>query len=554
MSMLAYIRGVFLKDLRVFRVHLLVLLALGIWVENPVFPHSEDFPGSIAAFVLMEYVLLVLVIQLDPVGREFRFLQTRPVPGPAIGLAKALFAGLFLLLPILLTQEWHLAAAQVPMPLSDHFILALETFSVLSAGFCAVALIAGLCRTPRAVLISLAIIIGVPILGIEFWRSFMGPLPTIPHSQRVDHGQLDSLRDLLWRTVLAVSCLIAIGVRYRTKGFRWPLGIAVVGIALSLLASFCQWNFARSLQEQGKMQALLSPEALARIHMTVLPSGNGTPTYKVNPVGSYGGVAGESVLQQVRMDGVPMPYFVQTIDYHATITLRSGKKFVSNFYDAVGHSEMGGMGMQQMTTAAGVQTPYFFTTHDYALAEFDLASYPTAAFRNQDLTGASIKGVITFAVFRAYKAGVLPVKAGASVSFRRNRYKVVDYTAKEHSITVSLEHYSVPLPLLGENGGMEAPGAFSILPVCRTYGYALDQSNQVFNVTTTLLGLRREMSSATYNGSPFGTSDPHGMQDLPAGWQSAVDLIVIGTEYCGRVQIPYEMDNVNLGSATPHGH
>jgi len=557
MNLLADIRRVFLKDVRVLRIHLLVLFALGlgavVLTRYPWLPHANDVsPVFIMGLIFMEIALGITVIQADPAGREFRFLLTRPVPPVAIGLAKALFIGVVLVLPFWVTQEYLLARAQVPLSLADHLLMVFEASSNLMEFICIIALVAVFCRDTRRVVITLVVLI-LGVIGWNiWWQSHTWAPKGLPDLPYFDQRRLNNFRSLLSTITFAWVSLIAIGVRYRTRGFRIPAGITAAGVALSFLALYCPWNFAAFLQDHDGDTAMLSPDALARIHMTVLPPRDGAPTYSISREGGYTGTENNTVNQQVRLEGVQMPCYVQTLDYHATITLRSGKKFESNFTDFPGHDMVGGLGMQQMMVAAGVHLPYFFATRtDQDLPTFDLASYPAVALRGEDLTGATIKGVITLGVRRACMAGILPLKWDASFVSHRSRYEIIYDFSWDQDLRFTVEDSSVPLVLRGDLPGIDTPGNLSslqTLPVYRPYWEALDSSSEDRTSTTsvTTLGLSHTTLGATYHGSPWDPRDPHPWKDFPPGWQSDVDLVLIGSQYCGEVRIPYEIDNVNL--------
>jgi len=126
MNLLSYSRGVFLKDMRVQRNLLLIMLALGLAITEtfPSLPNAGFLEPTFALlFVGTEFFLTVLVIQSDPAGREFRFLLTRPVPGAAIGVAKALFLTVFIVGPFWIAQEFELARVGVALSVSDHVLL-----------------------------------------------------------------------------------------------------------------------------------------------------------------------------------------------------------------------------------------------------------------------------------------------------------------------------------------------------------------------------------------------------------------------------------------------
>jgi hypothetical protein len=554
-----YIRAVFLKDLRVQRVMLLLLAALGAGIAVadlvPNVPRAEAIePVFIGLFIIAEMILAARVIQSDPTGREFRFLLTRPVPGVAVGMAKAIFLALFLVGPCWLAQEIQVARSGIVLSGPDHLLLWIESLIELGFGVSIFLLLSVFFPKPGGVVIA-AILLYVGWILFTSWQSgAAGRSQTLPHFPTLEAQKLQFFQTLLAKCIFDAMALCAIVLRYWNRELAAPVGVAVAGIALALAASHSPWDFAHALRDQPEADARLSPEALSRIQMTPAPAFEGRPSYQVQS-GGYNKIRYAFFEQEVLLQGVDIPYYVRTLDYHATITLRSGKTIVSNYGDFPGHGGVGGIADTDMCEIAGVTPISSAWISGTSPREFDLATYVPEDFGSEDLSGATIKGVITFEVRKAHLAGRMPMRIGASFSAMRTSYSVVDTQASGGKLRVSIRHSSIPLVLRGETYRSYPDADMQMLAV---YGPDWDELYQLSSSGgggTLFLGVEN-LGVVEYNYAdapwwdrpyPNGRKNPHtDRRPLPEGWQAGAEMLFIESEDCGEVQIPYEIDDVDL--------
>jgi hypothetical protein len=549
MSTAAFVRLIFLKDVRALRYPLCLLLVLAVMVVVLAITGrpsgGADYDVMLDPFLWRFFLLagaLLLTIQLihfDPAGREFRFLLTRPVPGTAVGLAKGLFLTLFLILPYWLSQEVILAASPLSLTPLDHLLLFIETVIGCAIGEAIVVLIASFTRNGIVTLVALAGLYLVTIFLTLWWYQGLFSPRSLPSFPNVDREHLAQFRGFLGRTVFLGCALLAIGWRYQTRTFRLPLAIALGGIILNVLcASFFPFDLTRYLQYPAVAPSMLSPAQLSQIHLVVMPPKPDQPSYTLAG-GGWNNINYVNLNANVQMEGVELPYFVQTIGYHAVITLRSGKTIVSDYDHFPSHGGVGNWGPTLAQAAAGV-SPTYPLPREVVL---DLATYVPRDFPGEDITGATIKGVITLDVRRAYVAASLPLKASSSFGTPTRRYEITRADFSSDQVVFGFDILQMPLVLRGDVPNGDLQNEYQLAVIYRPFNQALQQANHQYNSGS---GSALTVARMSYTfGPPPGPRPPNWLP-LPPDWASGTELVFVGSESCGRVTCPYEIDNVDL--------
>ena len=239
----------FRKDIRQFRLLLsiwfaLLLLHLAVdlgWVAQVIytpahgFERGSDVWSGLLPFVVWLLVALVptFVVLTDSPARHDGFLATRPVPKSDVLLAKILFVLLFVVVPWVLVEWIHLAAAGVPgwvvnRGTFERLMLALP----VAFGFAAyAALWRDIPRWARSV----GIFFGVYIVcGISLTLIELAIGDRLPGASPKTHPLLNLNVAML---LMVIFCLWH-ARKHRSALFRWA-GLA--GVAALLLAYFIFW-------------------------------------------------------------------------------------------------------------------------------------------------------------------------------------------------------------------------------------------------------------------------------------------------------------------------
>ncbi len=239
----------FRKDVRQFRLLLsiwfaLLLLHLAVdlgWVAQVIYAPQHGFErGSDAWSGLLPFVVWVLVALLptfvvltDSPARHDGFLATRPVPKCDVLLAKILFVLLFIIVPWVLVELIHLAAAGVPAWVVnrgafERLVLALP----VAFGFAAyAALWRDIARWARSV----AVLFGVYLVcGITMTLIELVTRNSLPDLSPNTHPLLNLNVAMLLMVIFSLwhAC------SHRSVLFRWG-GLA--GVCALLLAYFIFW-------------------------------------------------------------------------------------------------------------------------------------------------------------------------------------------------------------------------------------------------------------------------------------------------------------------------
>lgn len=541
---------IFKKDVRATRYPLALLAVIMGTFLYLVFPPPDHVTQISIISPLLLFIGItgmgLLVVQLilsDPAGREMQFLSTRPVPGTAIGLAKLIFMIVFVVLPYLAYLDISLANVGIPLSPSDHLLFLTERLITGGAYLLAIVTLSAFLRNGLA-------IVGVMVAFFLAYVIFLSWGQWAPyHWPSFDEERLKQFCVLLSSAVFLVSTLLILGWRYRTRELRGPLIGVAASCGLSYLALFCPYNFASFLQDQSGNASLMTPEQLSQIRMTLFsgmyhdPDSNSDESAR-----TLTGAEGSNHVRFVnlgglaRFDGIAAPYFVQTVGYHAVVTLRSGKSFTSDYADFDAHGGVGGLQPWMMARmASGGQLS---ATDKKITLYLDLMTYVPDRIASDDLTDATVRGVITLDVHREFIAGRIPLRTGAVLNRRRWRYEVESTDLSDRQVSYRLRIPRVPITLRGDLVNWNTPETLQWLPVYRPKELALQPRSNGFNGSD--IGPVAEVIHANgqYEWPPQGTYP--NFKPSPKNWSSQVELVFFGSELCGQIQLPYEIDHVDL--------
>ena len=539
----AFVRLIFLKDVRAMRVPL-VLLLLGLFavIYLTFYTPSSGYFGTAGAVFGMFFVcvgallLTVHVVQSDPAGRELRFLFTRPVPGLTVGWAKGLFLLAFVVSPYYGGLEWAAARSGISLGLADHLLLLLETSVQIGALLAALVLLSVFLNNGISVFLTIVGFFVAAVATSIWWHQWIFSLGHLPYAGP-DEERLGNLRGWLGELAFLVVALVAVGLRYRKRNFRVPLAVALAGLVLGyLVGAYFPVDLVRHLQG-GDAGSPLTKEELARIRMVLVPHPLHQPPYNWNGGGTSNGIRYDALQHVVRMEGVQAPYYVQTIRYHAVATLPSGKTVVSDSATSPVHGFMGGLDLDLVAKSAGLEP----TRHDDGEQTLELLTVATHDLPREDLTGATIRGLITLDVRRVYLMGTMPIRTHAAASFARESYQIADADFSENSVTITISSFRMPLLLRGDRSDWQMPEQW--LAVYRPYKEILEESGGSSS-SGTVFGLHCFQGRQTYK-EPFHDQMSN-WRPLPSGWASGAELEFYGSTSVGRVSLPYEIENVDL--------
>ncbi len=542
-------RIVFRKDVRALRYPLLLMLVVAL-VEGFFLLHPNQ-EGSMGAtrvilsqflgFILIAgtFLLTLQLIFSDPTGREFRFLATRPVPGASVGLAKAWFLALFLFVPYWLAREFLIAHAGLVFTPLDHLLLLAETIVTFGGSLALIVLLGIFSRSSLAVFLTLVVLILGGSILFAWWNHRPITSASLPPLPTLEHERLLQFQTFFAKAIFLAASLWAIKLRYCTRDFKTPLAVVVLGLVPSLIAFHCPYNLAQPLDDHAILPRPLTLDQFERIQMTLVTPKGKDHSYSLSG-GSSNGTRYVILNQPVHLEGIATPCYVETVSYKATVTLRSGKTFSSNFSDSNAHGGVGGLHPEFMANVAGVR-PSSPLQEDVVL---DLLTYLPADLTGEDLTGATVRGVITLNVRRAYLAGSLPLQMGASLGLYRRRYEVTQAGFAGDRVTVVLSDTQAPLALRGDLVNWTGKDDLRCLVVYRPLSEALRETRSSGGGESSTFGVHVGHLERTYTSPPRDLAP--GWQPLPADWASGAELIFIGSDSCGEITLPYEIENVDL--------
>ncbi len=533
MTTMTFVRIIFWKDVRQMR--LLLGFMLGAAILLVAFAQPGDMGNAVPVAIFLQLLCLCVIIRLmltDPVGREYRFLLTRPVPGLAVLIAKGLFLTLFLIAPACVLHEAIVARFGIPLLPLDHFLMGLET--VISVGFqVGIFVLMGLffrSMTSRESVMSMALF-GAALTVNAF---FLGPQRMALQIRGTDAQIwfLDFTNLAFEFLVIGVVVLTAF-LRYRTKRYWLPIGTAAVGLALSSIALWLPAVIPPVFYPASDQKARLTAGELNRVSLTIPKAANGSP-WNLHFRSAPNGL--KSLFQIVSIEGVHAPCYAVVTGAHGVLTLPSGKTFTynsSDFSTPLPSDSIPDYAMAMAASAA--QKPEISRMPDVELFRYDPARLSPG-----NLAGAQLQGTITVQIRRAYLAGSLPLKEGATLVTPRHRTGIVQTHFAQDYVDFSFDTFRVPLILRGESWNRTI-GDAQVVVVYRPLQTALHRSGGGSEGSP-----HNDSVQAMRCNAVFNTTGMESNVQLPPDWATGAELDFIDSEPCGEATLPYKIEKVNL--------
>jgi hypothetical protein len=186
-------------------------------------------------------------------------------------------------------------------------------------------------------------------------------------------------------------------------------------------------------------------------------------------------------------------------------------------------------------------------------------NYLPNRYRDEDLTGVSIKGVVTFAIGRAFILQTLPLEDGAVLNLPRRRYTLeqVEATPNENfggqtsgSISFQIVKQYMPLTLRGDLPGWQEWENLSWLVINRSKGeYLIDNGADSYGNYLEIHHLVRPQimnSGGVMTRAQIEASFAQAKEPIPADWIDGAEIVFFSSEACGRISFPYEIPSIDL--------
>ncbi|HWB59709.1 MAG TPA: hypothetical protein VG733_09460, partial [Chthoniobacteraceae bacterium] len=113
-------------------------------------------------------VMLAWLIEIDAPGRRLHFLATRPVPWNVLLAEKAVFAAVFLLLPVWIAKMGTVFLLRIPVNATDVTLILVENTIRMAALMSAVALFASFFRNLWVVFLAMLGASALVLVGVVF--------------------------------------------------------------------------------------------------------------------------------------------------------------------------------------------------------------------------------------------------------------------------------------------------------------------------------------------------------------------------------------------------
>jgi len=540
-----------LKDLRYQRGWLALLWFLAVLlpflapltVYDPAGTSSAMNPSLIGAaggFDFLLGLILIRVIQLDPPGRSVHFLATRPVSWQAILGGKIVFASLFLIVPVWIAKLGTVYLARIPFNSLDVVLCLIEITIEAGALLAVVVAFALFIRSLPLVFLSL---LGYLLLGLvasTIWSDYSAHSHTLP---RYVDSTLNACRFLVWGLAFIVTVRVAALVRYRTKTAVPPLVILIAGFAFSwIVSAYWPYDLSRFFSDQPSTVAEVASPLRDNIRLTLTGREGVDGNYLEE--GDWNGIRYFYLNHEVQLEGVEPPYFAKLADFQAEITLKSGRTIQSSYGGMALHGVENGINASLLQQMAGF-TPAF--PPPWSRNIFEISNYRPEPLQNEDLTGASLKGMLTLEIRRAILLQTLPLRSGATLAMDRRRYTVrnVEFTSSAVSFDFIAE--SAPLTLRGDSSEWGLSGILSVLVQNRSKGEYLDSGR---NAGVGGLGAEVAFYGVDVRHCEFTRAmDADGkksQEPIPVDWADHAEISFFTSESCGRISLPYELPSVDL--------
>ncbi len=560
MTTYTLVRHLVLKDLRHQRGWLILLWALAFVIPlspaliTPTAHHVADATsgGLVAGLYFLELLILIRVIQLDPPGRSASFLATRPIGWQGLLASKALFAGIFLLVPLCIVALGYTAGFQCNF--LDRVLYLVESTLFGGAILAIAAILACYFRTLTQVLMTTIggaiLLIITNLIYIQYFYSSLGP----PKFPTLGSEQLTHCKILVFDFALVLAAATTAFVRYRKASVVRSFIVSTAGTLLAIVL-YHSWPFNLStvFTEQPPHPAELAPELRDKISFNLWrPNGVTKPEQtQINGAG-WNGYLTEHVQLGVEFRGIEPPYYVTQTGYRAEATLRSGHKISSDYNDTITHGggmlETGGFGEDLREQIAGF-TPA--SSSRWSIYNIDIFGYPVERVRGEDLTGVSIGGVGTFEIRRASIFRTLPLKAGLVLDLPRKRYVFTRVDFGRNSLHIEVMKKSMAVALRGDvpnwSGSDNPMSDPTWLVINRRKGEFLVPNGNSSTGDVFTYELHRPMLLNNTTGRvDVQAAMAHQKEPIPDDWADGAEICFYATATCGQMTFPYQVPAIDL--------
>jgi hypothetical protein len=283
--------------------------------------------------------------------------------------------------------------------------------------------------------------------------------------------------------------------------------------------------------------------------MTTPQVPNGTPPFESSSWPDDGTTV---LYHKVQVGGIGSPYYAKPVDYQAVATLRSGDKIVFRNKDF--HASIGGDWMRENLYPNLVGLTATITPSDsWIQQDIEFFAYHPGHYRGKDMHGATIKGVLTVQIWRAFVVGTIPIREGSGLALPRRRIQI-QRIGRDSGLTFDLTYWTLPLTLARDEAPpwyvgspftpiVYNPAKGDYLEVLNRKGmdYLQSTGTRITSGEDTFIRTVHERDSF----GPAGDGQPQ-VADLTDDWLSGARISFIDTEYIARVDLPYEIDNIDL--------
>lgn len=539
MKTLQFVRLLFLRDLRRQRLRLfLLLLSLVAMILIGVDARREltYLPALSHVTDLLVLLVAISLIRSDPPERELCLLGVLPVPWYAPPLAKSAFVFLMLILPIWAVRELLVFRVGIPMRGADHLALFVDVATGYGWFIGGAVIVAALLPWLWLILLALPVAFGVGIflasLATEFWSHAASPAAG-PNAFTLLQSQEYVLGWGIGLTAIATAFLTYATRRPMVGAFVAILGFGVA-IGFSPVWPIDFWSQAgpgMAATSEGWDHLKISPVPASAFTSSNWPSEDTTAIY-----GPF------------TITGLAAPYFAEPDVklYHATATLSSLRAVDFNGKDF--HSFVGGSWEPPnlLPSLAGLAPPTT-TADSWPQSDIQVFGYHPSELKGEDLTDAKVRGALTVQIKRLRVIGTILFRDEAALALPRERIEVHNIS-RDGEPACDLTFWQLLLPISGNESTANVqaivyvPGSpsYIVLAFAKDLDYATGTDDRITAGENTFI-----LTSHLHFARTGGSADS---ENLPADWFDHAQISFVVTDNVGRLDVPYEVDDINLGA------
>lgn len=503
-----------------------------------MFSASPVMALGLGGLLLLLCFVLVRLIRLDAPGRDFHFLATRPIGWLALLVGKFIFIIVFLFTPVLVARWAGIPLLEIPMSGMDVFLYLVETAIYVSAALAVCTLFALFVRrihTIFAALLATTILIVFCSVWLQGRALRDGTaLPWVDPS-------LQSSRLLVFCVAICLTICLVAWLRYSRKSIVSPLSVLFVGLILSfVLKTSWPWHFGRlfpdaTQRESGMPAAIRDQKAL-----DFSPSENQSDTALTGS--QFNGIRSMGLDRYVTLKGMQPPYFARIATYHAEATLKSGRVIHSAYEDVSGHGGVGGLSNNLKYDILGFPAA---KEERWDFYRFELFNYRPDEYRKEDLTGARIKGILSLEIRRAVVVKKMPFRTGASVDWYRTHYVLREAVVNPSSVDHRITSYTISSALRGDSRGFAPWKELKWVIYHHTEREHLRLGSEGSSGNEGVFSYQRNYQGS-YRKDIFSSDRKKAKERFSDDWIEGAEIAFIGSEPCGTICLPYEIQSVDL--------